>query len=137
MRSRLQPRRWWPMGRHRLGADRPGTLATGVIALALAPRVWTILAMPEAAAYAVFPWWAQAAVLAAYAGQLGAETWGTLRVRLVAAIVCVIVASMSVGLFWRGDPRSGNVAFWGMQAVIELGLVCWLAVRIGHGRERG
>ncbi len=121
----------------RLGADRPGVLAAACVALALTPRLWTIMTMPGAAAYAAFPWWAQAAVMAAYAGQLGAETWGTFRVRMVAAVVCVVAASMSVGVFARGDWRAGNLAFWATQAALELGLVCWLAIRIGHGRERG
>lgn len=126
-------RRGWLMRGSHLAADRPGALALACVAFALAPRVWTALTMPGAAAYATFPWWAQAAVMAAYAGQLGAETWAPLRVRALAAVVCVVVASMSAGVFARGDWRAGNAAFWAMQAAIELGLVCWLARRIGHG----
>lgn len=124
-RARLLPRA-------RLAQDRPGAAALTCVALALAPRVWTILAMPGAEAYRLFPWPAQAAVLAVYAGQLGAEAWGSTRTRAAAALLCAAAAGLSCGLFLAADWRASQWAYWAAQTGAELVILWRLAILLGR-----
>ena len=116
---------------HRLLRDGPGWMAFGCVVLALAPRVVTMLFMPPIQAYRLFPFELQALVVAAYLGQLGAETWGGLRYRMLAAAVCMAVGAGSAALFLASDWRSVQWAYWGGQAALEFVIVYWLAVALG------
>lgn len=115
-----------------LAHDAPGVAALVCIVMAILPRLWTVLAAPNAAAMERFPAMYQAAVLAVFAGQLGAETWGTVRVRAVAATLCAAAAAASSGLFVVADWRAGNWASWAALAIVEGAIVWRLALAIGR-----
>lgn len=115
-----------------LAHDAPGVAALVCIVMAILPRLWTVLAAPSAAAFARFPVLYQATVLAVFAGQLGAETWGTVRVRVVAATLCTAAAAASAGLFMAADWRAGNWPSWAALALVEGAIVWRLALAIGR-----
>lgn len=105
---------------HRLARDRAGVVVLTLLALGIPPRVWTVLTMPASTLYATFPLWAQCMVLAAYAGQLGAEAWGSTRLRATAALVSACCAGGVAWMFWAGDSMSGGAATWAAAAAMQL-----------------
>ncbi len=120
-----------------LGRWPVGWVALACVVTVIPVRVWTIIFMPPIQAYALFPAWAQAAVLAAYAGQLAAETWGTLRVRAAAAALCTTACALSAGAFVAADWQAPQWVHWAGQAVIELAVLWRLAIEIGGHSVRG
>lgn len=121
------------VGSH-LARDIAGGAVLALIVTGIPPRLATVLFESETSAIvnAEFPIWAQCAVLAAYAAQLGAETWGVDRDRLVAATVSLCAAGMSAALFWSADPWGGAAWQWVGHFAVQFGVLFVLARRIGH-----
>lgn len=116
----------------RICRDGPGHVAVACVGLALAPRLTSIVFDQRTQAYALFPMWMQLIVVTAYAVQLGAEVWGTRRVRVVAAAVCAVLAFMSASLFAASAPTSTQFSNWAVQFVLETWIVWKLAIEVGR-----
>lgn len=112
----------------RWGQDRASVAAMVGVALAVPVRLWSIAWTPGAAAYAVYPEWAQVATLLAYVAQGAAEWHGARALRIAAAMWCVGVSGASAALFFVADPCLPNAVGWGVQAAIEL----WIVWRLGQ-----
>lgn len=120
------------VGAH-LARDVAGGAVLALIVTGIPPRLVTVLFMSSTSAVvgASFPVWAQCIVLAAYAAQLGAETWGADRDRLLAAAVSLCAAGMSAALFAAADPWGGACWQWVGHAAVQFGVLFAMARRIG------
>lgn len=115
-----------------LARDIAGGAVLALLATGIPPRVATIIHPPTLASFAAFPVWAQCIVLAAYAGQLGAETWGRARDRFIAATLSLCAASMAAALFGMADPWGGAFWQWAGHAAVQFGVLFVLARQIGQ-----
>lgn len=129
-------RRWWVFsfcGGSKLARDIAGGAVLVLIVTGILPRAGIILSSSSSVVYTAFPDWAQAFVLAAYAGQLGAETWGGQRDRFAAAALSLTAAAMSVALFVAaGAPGHGGAWQWTGHALCQFAVCFVLARDIGR-----
>lgn len=121
-------------GRRRCGLarDEAGHVAVVAIAMGMAPRVWSVLWDQSGGAYSRFPLGLQLLVLSLYAAQLGAETWGTTRVRLFGAALSAVAAAGSAWLFFDADWRASQWPYWLSQFMAQTWVVWKLSVRLGR-----
>lgn len=118
-----------------LARDIAGGAVLALLVTGIPARLATVISPGPTITFAAFPVWAQCAVLAAYAGQLGAETWGRSRDRFMAATVSLCAAGMSAALFWAADPWSGAFWQWAGHSAVQFGVLFALARRIGHANH--
>ena len=133
-RTRTRARWGWItvlVGAH-LARDVAGGAVLALIVTGIPPRLATVLIESPTSAIvgASFPLWAQCAVMAAYAAQLGAETWGADRDRFVAATVSLCAAGMSAALFAASDPWRGAAWQWVGHFAVQFGVLFAMARRI-------
>lgn len=121
----------------RLARDIPGGAALALLVTGIPPRVASILWPATIVTFAAFPVWAQVLILAAYTGQLGAETWGGTRDRFMAASVSFVAATMGASLFAMADPLSGATWQWIGHAAMQLTICFALARRVGREDHAG
>lgn len=114
-----------------LARDVAGGAVLALLFAGIPPRVATIVNPSSIASFAAFPIWAQCVVLAAYTGQLGAETWGRSRDRFMAATISLCAASMAAALFWKADPWGGAFWQWTGHAAVQFCVLFAMARRIG------
>lgn len=123
----------------KLARDIPGGAVLALVVTGILPRVASIVFADAQSpvTFAAFPAWAQVLVLAAYTGQLGAETWGGNRDRFMAAAVSFVAASMGAALFAMADWRMAATWQWIGHAAMQLAVCFALARHVGRENHAG